>query len=265
MRASIGHIAIENSLIICAAVQIVSGQRPPYDESHSDSGSSDSGLDDLPLFNVTATELQETMGDVHDIISSLYEISITIRDPAPRDRLLKIAAIDVSHFERWDTMHVEHKFPLANSTLVKRLACANSKRRQYFKYLEKHHDKLALGAYAHAAYEEPLAPGIEPSELARDKPKERVVEIGPRSIAASTPTTIATKNTQTTVATYREEDKDIFVDDNLSETSSAASEGVSEAVQLYIPAPPKGALDSDPFECPYCFEMMKVSSLLAWR
>ena len=251
--------------MICAAVQIVSGQRRPYDESQSDSNSSDSGRDEQPLVKTTATELQETMGDIHDIISSLYEISIMIRDPAPRDRLLKIGAIDVSHFEQWDTMHVEHKFPLANSALIKRLACANSKRRQYFKYLRKHHDKLALGAYADAAHEVPLAPRTEPSEHARDQPKERAVEFGPRSIAASTPTTIATKNTQTTVATYREDDRDVLVDDNLSETSSAASEGVSEAVQLYIPAPPQGALDSAPFECPYCFEMMKISSLLTWR
>lgn len=249
--------------MICAASQIVSGQRRPYDESQSesDSSSSDSGRDEQPVVKATATELQETMGDIHEIISSLYEISIMIRDPAPRDRLLKIGAIDVSHFEQWDTMHVEHKFPHANSALITRPACANSKRRQYFKYLEKHHDKLALRAYADAAHEEPLAP----SEHARDQPKEQVVDIGPRSIAASTPTTIATKNTQTTVATYREDDRDVFVDDSLSETSSAASEGVSEAVQLYIPAPPQRALDSAPFECPYCFEMMKVSSLLAWR
>ena len=85
------------------------------------------------------------MGDIHDIISSLYDISLTIRSPAHRDRLLKASSIDLSHYQKWDRMHIEHKFPKADPNLLERLARANCRRRQQFKYLEKHHYKLALG------------------------------------------------------------------------------------------------------------------------
>ena len=247
------------------ACEVVSGQRIPYDEIDSDSSSSGSEVLELPLDEKPTTELEQTMKDIHDIISSLYEISLMLRDPAPRDRFLKLAAIDVSYFEPWDTMHIEHKFPKAHSILIERLARANSKRRQYFKYLEKHHDKLALGSHADVVHEEPRKMMKEPSVSGRSRSDKPVVEIGPRSIAASTPTTIATKDTQTTIATFRPDEQDIYVDDTLSETSSAASEGVSAATELQIPVPPQTAVDGDPFECPYCFEMMKISGLLAWR
>lgn len=250
---------------MCSAYEVVSGQRPPYDEIASDSSSSGSEVFEMSLDEKPATELEQTMGDIHDIISSLYEISIILRDPAPRDRLLKLAVIDVSYFEQWDKMHIEHKFPKAHSILTERLARANSQRRQYLKYLEKHHDKLASGSHADVNHEGPSKMMKEPSVSGRNWSDKSVVEKGPRSIAASTPTTIATKNTQTTVATFRPDEQDIYVDDTLSETSSAASEGVSATNQLQIPVPPQAAIDGDPFECPYCFEMMKISGLLAWR
>ena len=250
---------------MCSACEVVSGQRLPYDEVASDSSSSGSEVFETSLDEKSETELEQTMGDIHNIISNLYEISIMLRDPAPRDRLLKLAAIDVSYFEQWDKMHIEHKFPKAHPILIERLAQANSKRRQYFKYLEKHHGKLALGSHAYVIDEEPRKMMKEPSISVRNPSDKSVVEKGPRSIAASTPTTIATKNTQTTVATFRPDEQDVYVDDTLSETSSAASEGVSAATQLQIPVPPQAAIDGDPFECPYCFEMMRISGLLAWR
>ena len=240
----------------------MSGERSPYDESLSDSDSSDSGPGEQPVSMMPATELEQTMGDIHDIISSLYEVSLTIRNPAPRDRLLKAASIDVSYCEEWDKKHIEHKFPKADSRLVERLARANCKRRQHFKYLEKHHDKLALGLDRYNSRREAAKPIGESEER---EPQKHVVQMGPRSVAGSVPTTIAPKNTQTTVGTFREDDKDVYVEDTLSETSSAASEGVFEATELQIPAPPKSALDGEPFECPYCFDMMKILSLLAWR
>ena len=243
-------------------IEVLSGQRTPYDESLLDSDSSDSGPDDQPPSGVGVTELQQTMSDVHEVISSLYEISIAIRNPAPRDRLLKAAAIDVSHFEAWDLMHIEHKFPRADVKLRQRLTQASCRRRQHFRYMEKHHYKFALGLDANAPWGDAVK---KVEEIVKIQPEKQTVEVGPRSVARSMPTTVATKNTQTTVATFREHDKDIYVDDSLSETSSAASEGMFEGSELQIPSPPKSALDGEPFECPYCFEMMKISGLLAWR
>ena len=242
----------------------MSGQRLPYDESISDSSSSESEVDEEPLDEKRATELEQSARDIHDIITCLYEISIVLRDPTPRDRLLKLAAIDVSYFEQWDKMHIEHKFPKAHPILIERLARANSKRRQYFKYLEKHHDKLALGSHADLVREEPPKTMKVPIISRGNRSDQPVVETSLGNITVSTPTTINTKNTQTTVATFRL-DEDVYIDNTLSETSSAASEGVSEATHLEIPTPPQAAVNGDPFECPYCFEMMKISGLLAWR
>ena len=168
-------------LTVYSACEIVSGQRLPFDETFSDSSSSGSEVLEKSQDEQPTTELEQTMRDIHDIISSLYELSIMLRDPAPRDRLLKLAAIDVSYFEQWDKMHVVHKFPKAHSILVERLARANIKRRQYFKYLEKHHYKLALGSHANVINEELRKRIKEPSISGRNRSDKAIVEIGPRS------------------------------------------------------------------------------------
>ena len=88
--------------------------------------------------------LEVLVSDIAHIITCLNKLSITIQNPVPKDRLHKIARIDVSHFEQLDIKHIELKFcpvdPQNNfrvpEYLSKRLGKANTRRRQLLKYYE---------------------------------------------------------------------------------------------------------------------------------
>ena len=56
------------------------------------------------------SELESLVSDIMHIITCLYKFSITIQNPAPKERLHKIAHIDMSHFQAWDVKHIEEKF-----------------------------------------------------------------------------------------------------------------------------------------------------------
>ncbi|KAM7216340.1 hypothetical protein V8F06_008262 [Rhypophila decipiens] len=74
------------------------------------------------------------------------EAPLTIRNPAPHDRFAaSVPAIDTDHYEPFDIQHVQGKFGQADQWLAARLGKAISRRRQYFKYRERHHQKLAEG------------------------------------------------------------------------------------------------------------------------
>ena len=209
------------------------------------------------------SEIEQAIYDMGDINRCLYDLSMLIRTSARSDLTLKASAIDVSHFELWDIQHVQQKFPNANPRLVERLGKANCRRRQIFKYLQQHRAKFArnvdvgppsavveqLGGSGSVRNSQlQFAPGVDAAtwtELGRTDP--------------------ATLNTQTTVNTFIEDGREVPVDDGLSETTSAASEGVDSESAMQLPGPPRGALDSIAFECPYCYEIMRVSSLASWR
>ncbi|KAI9773017.1 MAG: hypothetical protein M1839_002247 [Geoglossum umbratile] len=244
---------------------ILSGKQQPYDELSFDSDSSDSapegGIDAVKT--PRPTELQQTFRDVQKIITYLYELALYLRSPAPSSRLSKLAKIDVSHFEEWDRRHVEEKFRAANPTLLRRLGKANSRRRQMFKYYERHHSMLSRNL-ATFTTPEPKAGNDKavagPTDAIRSNPPTLVPSV------RTTPSTDAvTTNTQTTIATFVDTGEEIFTEDNLSETSSAASEGPDEESTLHMPPLPKGAIYGEAFQCPYCYEMMKVSSSQSWR
>jgi hypothetical protein len=60
------------------------------------------------------------------------------------NRYIKSAAIDLSHYVRFDIEHTRHKFPLAQEFIVERLGKAISRRRQFIRYSGKHAAKLAV-------------------------------------------------------------------------------------------------------------------------
>lgn len=184
---------------------------------------------------------------------------MTIRNATPRDHFIKAATIDVSHFEEWDVRHIDEKFPQLKGVspfLLLRLGRANTRRRQLFKYLEKHQSKIALNLLPTVRLDKTTVP-------ASKKPS-----IGPRTVASGPSTLATTVNTQTTIATFLEDygqAEEPKFDDSLSETSSAASEDVGAESTLQVPSPPQDSSDGKPFECPYCFEILRVSSTLSWR
>ena len=171
--------------------------------------------------------------------------------------------------------HVGEKFPQAATSIIQRLGEANTKRRQLLRYMEKHHSKLSRNVLALPAKNEKSA-DAEAADLTNLPPTLAIQAEGDEGIkelqsqpatVRTTPSAVATTvNTQTTVATFLEKENEAAdVEDALSETSSATSGSISDDGALRLPPPPKGALDGEPFECPYCYDMTTVRSMLSWK
>ena len=247
------------------ALTVLSGQRRPYDED-SELEDSDSELQDVesPGRNRELdTEIRSIQGEINNIVNYLYEISIIIRSSAaPRDLLRKAAEIDLSHFETWDISHVKQKFPEANSDLVERLGKANTRRRQLFRYLQNHHAKFSKSNSKdhRKAQDDLIVDGDQDSLYTR--------KVAPRGVATSSAfvsTAQITENTQTTVETFNDASAEILVDNTPSETTSAGSDGSNLEGSLHMPELPANGYDKKAFECPYCFEIMRVSGMRSWR
>jgi len=218
-------------------------------------------------------EFDNILLDIGDIVTTLYQLSIAIRNPIPRDRLHKIAAINVSHFEIWDIQHIAHKFPEAPKFLKERLGKANTKRRQIMKYYRKHHDTIAQYETSRA---QETADAIELSAI--NKQSQPVAEKrgfadtegGPEFGDAKGPDTTSTVlKSQTTVSAIMPATgptSEAGSNAGYSNTSFATSAN-PQTSPLHIPPPPNfnTAYDGQEFECPYCFQLIRVSNLRAWR
>ncbi|KAF8244014.1 hypothetical protein K440DRAFT_610832 [Wilcoxina mikolae CBS 423.85] len=262
------------------AITIVSGETVDNDAESLVSGGTDSVEGDDGILsesearpeNDPPSELKECIIDIAHVITCLYEFSIAIRNPAPRDRLEKCSAIDVSHFELFDIQHVQHKFPHAHEDLQERLGKANTKRRQLFQYHERHHEKIS-GRYNHS---EP------PGPVTVAKPHEQVDRTRDLGLdqedqdAVDRPLTIATtRKTQTTVSTYvprQPTTSDTASETAHSQTSYSTSVGGLDSTQgprlmINVPPPPnpESTLSGKPFPCPYCFSIISVSGSRLWR
>ncbi|KKY28412.1 hypothetical protein UCRPC4_g00579 [Phaeomoniella chlamydospora] len=82
---------------------------------------------------------------VKECILCLFDLSMLIRRPARHDRNITFKRDDISFFETYDKQHVANKLPNITESLQDRIAVANSRRRQYFLYRERHRAKLAVG------------------------------------------------------------------------------------------------------------------------
>jgi hypothetical protein len=216
----------------------------------------------------TGSKLEECVTDITHVITCLYKFSITIQNPAPRDRLEKSSSIPISHFEKFDIQHVFHKFPDAQEYLVERLGKANTKRRQLLMYHELHHHKIS------GHYEEQIGDPLVDSDLGglagRNTDDVRVPRVGntmslnENSTPVQVAATIITRQTQTTVSTYIP--RDCSEADIHSQTSFASSIG-SQRQTLWVPPPPKPekAFAGEPFQCPYCYVIVSVPGPQAWK
>lgn len=83
------------------------------------------GLQILRILRLTMGLQQECFSEIIHVITYLYRFSITIRNPAQRDRLQKCASINVSRYECFDIQHAFNQFPKAEEYLISRLEKAN--------------------------------------------------------------------------------------------------------------------------------------------
>ena len=196
------------------------------------------------------SELQSLLKDIRHITTSLYNTSTAIRNPVPRERLAKFTAIDVSHFTPLDIEHIRHKFPGAPEYLIKRLGEANCKRRQLLQYYKDNHNKIIR------YIDLPL-----PLPAADTGDKDNVIA------SSKSPATVPTAP-QSQATAIRPEDivlEELGSDDDLSETVYATS--THEHINIQVLPPPNlgAAFRGEPFQCPYCCQIMKVDTLHSWR
>ncbi|KAI3326464.1 hypothetical protein HD806DRAFT_551445 [Xylariaceae sp. AK1471] len=218
---------------------ILSGETLPWDQDSGETGELDEDLKDL-LMNEDFefdSELGQLTKEIADAISNLLRLSISLRNPAPHDRFMSTEYANVRYFEANDKAHVEAKFPKASQTLIVRLGQALSQRRQYFRYRESHHEKLARGLF--------------------DSGRS---EAGAQStVASSVP--LALRGPEA-VPVFGELNEDERSDTGFSQTSFATTAPDSERPR--IPPLPKRSYDG-PFECPFCFMLISVSSTYQWK
>jgi hypothetical protein len=224
--------------------------------------SEESDTDSDPEFE-EFNEFEECLLDVNNTVACLYNLSIAIANPAPRDRLEKCASIDVSYYHQHDIEHVSHKFPAAEDYLVNRLGKANSKRRQLLQYYERHHKIIAGHPRAPVNADELHKFDDLDSESLADTANQTVTTISTFvPVDGMTALGLDVSRTAPDVNADLDDEPDF---DTRSVTSYASSIGNTD--RLRVPPPPneESAFEGIPFECPYCFSLVKVESQQSWK
>ncbi|RWA11649.1 hypothetical protein EKO27_g3447 [Xylaria grammica] len=221
------------------AHSILSGETTPWDQDSGETGELDEELKDLLIAEDFEfdSELGQLTKEIADAIGNLLRLSISLRNPAPHDRFMSTEYAKARYFEASDKSHVEAKFPKANQTLIVRLGQALSQKRQYFRYRESHHEKLSHGLFDSGRSDA----GVQ------------------STVASSIPSAMRALEA---VPVFGELDDDERSDADFSQTSFATTAPDSE--RLRIPPLPRQSQDG-PFECPFCFMLISVSSTLQWK
>lgn len=246
------------------------------DESDLSDASSDEG-EPIPEEEedtaLCTTPLQYSLKNIRHVISMLYELSATVlRRPAPRDRLQKSLAINVSHFEPFDIQHISHKV-CAPEAIIARLGKANMRRRQLLRYYERHHKTLAkyIDVDMHTINVNSCDKKLRPDgESSTSPPEPPIFSVSKsHSIRESVAPTLPS---QTTVTTFKGVSDPLQVDleeksDGGASLTSYANTTFDMSGRLPIPDPPGGEVSYNgvPFICPYCHLMIKTSGTRSWR
>jgi hypothetical protein len=258
--------------VLAAAIASGVVSTPDQQDSYSSSSGSDESLTESQKLLIGAPTLakESSSGDIHhnlvqtmdDIITSLYKFSITIQNPARRDRTARASKIDVSFWKDIDQGHVLDKFSKCNDrVLLRRLAEANTKRRQLFAYHKRHSDKIQ---YFEDTTVEPIRME-EPGKLEKPGDSSRPVLLG---AIAPTVHTSKTKLTETTVSTAKPAVKRIApsVSGRSQRTYISKFFDSNDENSLKIPAPPNQAkVFKNAFFCPYCFSTIDPKDTRDWE
>ncbi|EDN05244.1 predicted protein [Histoplasma mississippiense (nom. inval.)] len=246
VRGQVASLLDVLEVSLSEVLAIVSGERP-VEEEDTEEWSDDDYLDDESIPSEEGlpqpAELFQLLEDIQVVIKCLYKLSMVIRHPAQHDRIK--TNVDLSHFTQFDIQHVEQKFPNAERWLVQRLGKAITKRREYLKGRELHHEKLNHGADATAA------------ALFED---DSHTEAAQRTLLSET---TATTFDYGLVAALHTAAGETDADPAPSETSYAST--VGDDTKLHFPPIPEEAEHNpDGFECPYCYYLVSIRGPLSW-
>jgi hypothetical protein len=206
------------------------------------------------------SEASELFKSVKDTITSLFRISIIIRQASPRDRFAKALAAQQEPFDdRFDINHVSHKFPILNTKekewFKERVGKAITQRRQYLRYSRNHRDKLArepqdLWQPEDICSKTTLLPVL--SQAGKTNPTKPTSTLAPTAASTLRLNNIAIQ------------EKD-FQDDR-SQTSYAVSLGEDDdEPYLSLPSLAEVSRGATTFECPLCWTIQDIQKESSWR
>ena len=211
------------------------------------------------------SEIQEIFGSVADLTVELFKISMLIRKATPRDRYLKATAHVKEPFDdRYDVAHVEQKFPkLARpdrARLKALLGKAITQRREFLRYARDHRYKLSVKQDPQIAEDARL----EERKLDLFKTnQQRKQNAGSLISGARLATTLAPTNASTLLP-LNLEDMEFTSDEEQSLTSFATSIGQNDE-KLHVVALSQVSKGKFPFECSYCYQIVRLRHERSWR
>lgn len=167
---------------------------------------------------------------------------MVLRKPTPFDRYAEAESTGTYNPE-FDIDYVRNKIPYLQKSgaewLIDRLGRANTRRREFLSYREKHRKKLAY----------------PPPQLDDSTHCISTIHTAPSSFTTAS----------AFVESYRRPD----VEDRHMETQSITSYATSNVTdlegKLRIPHQPTESSDGKPFECPYCYTIQVISGEASWR
>ncbi|KAL2063769.1 hypothetical protein VTL71DRAFT_5574 [Oculimacula yallundae] len=219
------------------------------------------GVPDSPLANDYTLTLGNKLQIIRGIITSLYKFSITLQNPAHRDRTARATKINMDFWSQFDLKHIQDKFPKClNERLVSDLAQANTKRRQLFAYHKRHQRKVQH--LPEASFQTDTNIQID---LVTDIRGQNILPI---DIGAPTVLSSNTILTQTTVSTIRPPMVNIAISVSQRSQRTNISIGPESSYQelLSIPPPPDDACEFEsPFVCPYCRSIIAPRDRIHWE
>ena len=223
------------------------------------------------------SEIYEIFLSIPETITSLFKLSILIRNNSSRDRYAKaLVTVSKAPFDdRFDIDYVGNKFPRLSrddmAWLRVRLGKAITHRRQYLRYCREHHEKLSK---APAALNKSVASSEQKFETnflevqgqqSRSFIDDEMAISKPTStLASTTASTMDPANLETADGLERLRD-DIEADDR-SQTSYATSIGEDDNdCRLSVVPLEEVAIPGQWFECPYCWTIQRFRRQNSWR
>ncbi|KAI4120029.1 MAG: hypothetical protein LQ338_007209, partial [Usnochroma carphineum] len=198
--------------------------KPESEQSDEHESISLHGTDSSGYDEDPESEMDQLYRSVVNIIDCLFQMSMLVRKPARHK-----VSIDLqfkSSFGPYDRDHVFEKFKVADIEIAERLGRANTRRRAHLKHREQR--RLKFGKGMDEAQDESMLSETVATELAK-------LDIG------------------------QEESESIS---GHSTTSYASS--LQSGTSLTIPAPPEESAEGKPFECPFCFYIIKIQGSRSW-
>jgi hypothetical protein len=205
--------------------------------------------------NEVVTESNDLCMSIDDAITSLMRLSMQIHLSRKRGKFSRCPLTPEYDVEP-DINHIRERFPWASSNegLVRKLGRANTQRRIWLTYRKNHNEKLSL---------DKISTEVGPTKRLEMEP---ISIQGLATVEASFPSPTDTKATTFQVRLKRAATGDQTVTQSeYTETFFGKSFFAGEdEPEILVPRSPAGVASGRPFQCPYCCEIVEISSKNAW-